>query len=617
MYLRLVEFDIKATAYHLQPELWLLVAVLTLSKLRQRGLEVNYPLSNRLAELFIAVVLGFLFLASLISLVVFNVVGMLPRFQQLSGLTWDIIGRSVQPLVYGSKYALAASLVLFLVWLYGLSKMAHFSRSYYSSLTNWLSLTAIAFLLLPFLFISGSYGNLRLLGLNAFDNDLLKPSVMPSADVDFRTYFANFDRELKNHNGLKPEYENSYEQIKGGNIVFLVLESVRAKDIPLYGGDVPMPNLMSLSENSIVFNNMYAQDVRSTKAFAAFDMGRFSLTTWNSYSKHLTLLDKEQSLPYLLTRDGYRTSVFTSGTAIYDRHKQFQKHRGYQTVRYRKEINGKPKHLADDLKLLENFEGYLKKNGSTPFYSMLWPIATHHPYGYEAWKDSKKWLKENPDGASFYGKDNYARYRQALKDTDNFIGELVALLKRQSVYQNTTLIIVGDHGEAFSEIEQMNVIHGLNLYEMSVHVPGVIHHPAIDRKYEDKRYVPHRDLAASIYHISHEDNYLLNHARSLFMSYQSEMPVYMSHTGTDVKGIVYDGYKLRVDADHRVFFQSVENLRKDDQLELTRVDALEGRSADLYDKLRQWSGAMDELNRHELNRGDTGNKIPESPLLGL
>lgn len=614
VYLRLVEFDLKATAYHLQPELWLLVGLLIFSQLRVRWLRDNYPLVNKLAELCVCIVLGLLFFASLTSLLVFNVVGMLPRFQQLSGLTWDIIGRSVEPLVYGARYALAAGAVLFLIWLYGLSKLACLPRSHYDSFTKRLIGSVCVAFLIPSLFISGSYGNLRLLGQNAFDNDLLKPSVMPAADTDFVTFFAKFDQELKNHKGLKPEYASFYDEIKDRNVVFLVLESVRAKDLPLYGGDVLMPNLMKLSENAIVFNNMYAQDVRSTKAFAALDMGRFSLTTWNSYSKHLTRLDKEMSLPYLVAKEGYRTSVFTSGTAIYDRHKQFQKNRGYKTVRYRKEINGKPVHLADDLKLLENFGGYLQKNKSAPFYSMLWPITTHHPYGYEAWKDSKKWLEENPDGASFYGKDNYSRYRQALIDTDHFIGELVALLKRQSLYQNTTIIVVGDHGEAFSEIEQMNVIHGLNLYEMSVHVPGLIHNPSIDRKYEDNRFIPHRDLAASIRHISNEDTYVLNHARSVFMSYQSEMPVYLSHTGTDVKGIVHDGYKLRVDADHRVFFQSVENVRNDDRLELDRVDELEGRSADMYDKLRQWSGAMDELNRHELNRGDSAHK---SGNLGL
>jgi glucan phosphoethanolaminetransferase (alkaline phosphatase superfamily) len=281
VYLRLCEFGVKATVYYLQPELWLLVGLLTFSQVRARWLRDSNPLVSKLTELFVSLFFGILFFASLTSLLIFNIVGMLPRFQQLSGLTWDIIGHSVEPLLYGAKYSLAVCIALLFIWLIGLSKLARSPRNYYDICTKWVNRLVFMVCIVPLLFISDSYGNLRLLGQNAFDNDLSRSSVLPGSDVDFVTFFSNFDQELKNHKGIKPEYADLYESIKEKNVILLVLESVRAKDLPLYGGDIPMPNLVKLSENAIVFNNLYAQDVRSTKAFVALDMGRFSLTTWD------------------------------------------------------------------------------------------------------------------------------------------------------------------------------------------------------------------------------------------------------------------------------------------------------------------------------------------------
>ncbi len=179
IYLRLLEFDLKATAYHLQPELWLLVGLLTFSQVKTRWLRDSSSLVSKLADLLVSLVFGLLFLASLISLLIFNLVGMLPRFQQMSGLTWDIAGHSVAPLLYGSKYVLAAGVVLFLVWLYGLSKLAQYPGDHYDRGIKWINRFVVIVILVPVLFISGSYGSLRLLGQNAFDNDLLKPSVLP------------------------------------------------------------------------------------------------------------------------------------------------------------------------------------------------------------------------------------------------------------------------------------------------------------------------------------------------------------------------------------------------------------------------------------------------------
>jgi arylsulfatase A-like enzyme len=69
-----------------------------------------------------------------------------------------------------------------------------------------------------------------------------------------------------------------------------------------------------------------------------------------------------------------------------------------------------------------------------------------------------------------------ARYDEELLGVDRKIGELVAELRRRGAYDDTLILLTGDHGEEFGE--HGGAFHGQSLYDELLHVPLVWKPPA-------------------------------------------------------------------------------------------------------------------------------------------
>lgn len=68
------------------------------------------------------------------------------------------------------------------------------------------------------------------------------------------------------------------------------------------------------------------------------------------------------------------------------------------------------------------------------------------------------------------------RFDNALRYVDEQIGRLVAHLRRSGELDDTLIVVVSDHGEAFHEHEL--VTHARSLYDTEVRTPLVFHWPA-------------------------------------------------------------------------------------------------------------------------------------------
>ncbi|HEV8238626.1 MAG TPA: sulfatase [Thermoanaerobaculia bacterium] len=69
-----------------------------------------------------------------------------------------------------------------------------------------------------------------------------------------------------------------------------------------------------------------------------------------------------------------------------------------------------------------------------------------------------------------------ARYDEELLGVDALIGQLVAELDRRDLYDDTLILVTGDHGEEFGE--HGSYFHGQSLYNELLHVPLVWKPPA-------------------------------------------------------------------------------------------------------------------------------------------
>jgi arylsulfatase A-like enzyme len=120
-----------------------------------------------------------------------------------------------------------------------------------------------------------------------------------------------------------------------------------------------------------------------------------------------------------------------------------------------------------------------------PFLAVYLPVAGHHPY-------------ETPEKGPFPDKELIGMYRNALHYGDAAIAQLLHGLGVRGRYDETILVLAGDHGEAFGE-HQGNFGHTFFVYEENVHVPCLIVAPGlIERGQRVRRVASLLDLAPTV-----------------------------------------------------------------------------------------------------------------------
>ncbi len=71
----------------------------------------------------------------------------------------------------------------------------------------------------------------------------------------------------------------------------------------------------------------------------------------------------------------------------------------------------------------------------------------------------------------------FDRYLNCVSYVDEFIGDVIALLEEQGVYEDTVIVIVGDHGEGFGE--HSRYYHDNVIYQEALKIPILYHGPGV------------------------------------------------------------------------------------------------------------------------------------------
>jgi len=89
-----------------------------------------------------------------------------------------------------------------------------------------------------------------------------------------------------------------------------------------------------------------------------------------------------------------------------------------------------------------------------------------------------------------------AMYRGEIQYTDDQIGRLLAALKERGLYEDTAIVVVGDHGESLGEHEIYYDHQGL--YEVSLRIPFILRLPGFPRGIRVSKPVGHVDLVPTL-----------------------------------------------------------------------------------------------------------------------
>ncbi len=327
------------------------------------------------------------------------------------------------------------------------------------------------------------------------------------------------------------------------NVLLLVVDSMRA-DMPWAGYKHPIaPNLSALAAESVRYTNAYALSSYTAKSVAGFLSGQYPSTLKRNGVFFTRYSQSNQFLAELLSSSGVHT-VSAHGHAYMNRGNGMdQGFIDWQVVSGITFDNTTDNHVTGE-KLTELALSQLAKvPAGKPFFGYLHYMDPHDQYVAHA-------------GAPDFGKGPRARYDGEIWYTDQQIGRLLAWLKKQPFYANTTLIVTGDHGEGFGEHGVFR--HAFELWNELIHVPMLFHGPGFQARDLDTPR-SHLDIAPTVAELMGHTGAnpfvgqsLVKELRGAVPSARPVLVELPADTNNEARGAVIDGsYKLLSFADFR------------------------------------------------------------------
>ena len=305
--------------------------------------------------------------------------------------------------------------------------------------------------------------------LNAGSTDLssealaISPPVLPPTRSD--------------HARLPPELARA----KIRNVLVIVLESVGANSVPGTGPAEAaewMPNLARYADNNLRFRNIYAHVAYSTKSLYALLTARYPTFTYK-LETHEFGRASMPTLSSVLGKEGYRTAFFMSGDLDFQAAGDFVARHGFDQRTDMSSLRCDGKRYigstsewtnldsVDDGCTADAVSRWIDREDKKPFFGVFWTGNTHWPY-----------FSETPPPPGRYSEDGHRnRYIGALRASDAAIGKILDHLARARRLDDTLVVVLGDHGEAFRE--HGFPVHGNSIFEEEVHIPLIMINPAL------------------------------------------------------------------------------------------------------------------------------------------
>ena len=280
------------------------------------------------------------------------------------------------------------------------------------------------------------------------------------------------------------------------NVLFLIIDTLRADHLPLYGYDRPtMPHLSAWGAEAQVFKHAYAQAPRTPFSIPSILTGIYpSRLAWNKRgSNYPKLLDRNETLFERFKAGGWRTEAVSShwyfgpkkavnlgqGVDKWD-------NRGALSVR---DSNTQSAAASITDRLIARLDTLGTQE--QPFFLFGHYFAPHGRYLDHRVRcrqgksrcHREPLCAEHPTGCQFG--DPKARsvasllnkYDSELAYVDLHLKRLFEALKAQGRYEDTLVVITSDHGESFKDRRGGKLFHGRSVHWEELHVPLLIRAP--------------------------------------------------------------------------------------------------------------------------------------------
>jgi arylsulfatase A-like enzyme/Tfp pilus assembly protein PilF len=247
------------------------------------------------------------------------------------------------------------------------------------------------------------------------------------------------------------------------NVLFVTIDTLRADHVGCYGyKQIKTPNIDSLAVDGSRFEHAYAVVPVTLPSHSSMMTGTYPMLSGMHDFSGNKLSPHQPTLASVLKQSGYQTGAVIAAAVLDSR---FGLNQGFDFYYDHFEFSRLDEANLDEMERPGNAVAdvaldWLAKNSQHKFFLWMHLYDPHFPY-------------HPPEP---YATEYATRpYDGEIAFADEQLGRVLRFLKEKGIYQNTIIVLCGDHGESLGEHGEKT--HGFFVYNATMHVPLIIRLP--------------------------------------------------------------------------------------------------------------------------------------------
>jgi arylsulfatase A-like enzyme/Flp pilus assembly protein TadD len=249
------------------------------------------------------------------------------------------------------------------------------------------------------------------------------------------------------------------------NVVLITIDTLRADHLGCYGyKEIKTPNIDALAADGTRFERAFAVVPVTLPSHTTMLTGTYPMLSGMHDFSVNKLSAQQPTLASVLKQTGYTTGAVV-GSAVLD--SRFGLNQGFDFYYDHFDFSRLDEANLDEMERPGNQVAdltldWLNKTWPKKFFLWMHLYDPHFPYN-----------PPEPYQTQYAGR----LYDGEIAFADEQVGRLVRFLKDKGIYQNTVIVLAGDHGEGLGEHGEKT--HGFFIYNSTMHVPLIIRLPEI------------------------------------------------------------------------------------------------------------------------------------------
>jgi arylsulfatase A-like enzyme/Tfp pilus assembly protein PilF len=251
------------------------------------------------------------------------------------------------------------------------------------------------------------------------------------------------------------------------NVVLITIDTLRADHVGCYGyQQIKTPNIDSLAADGAQFAHAFTPVPVTLPSHSAMLTGTYPMLSGMHDFSGNKLNPQQVTLAAVLKQAGYVTGAVVAAAVLDSR---FGLNQGFDFYYDHFDFSRLEEANLDEMERPGNVVAdqaldWLGKNSQKKFFLWMHLYDPHYPY-HPPEPYSREYATRPYDGEIAFA--------------DEQVGRLLRFLKEKDLYQNTVIVLAGDHGESLGEHGEKT--HGFFIYNATMHVPLIIHLPGKSR----------------------------------------------------------------------------------------------------------------------------------------